>query len=772
MAGAPGVETASGYLPKRARSRPQHLLELVCKAVNADWGGIGLLSTDGDVADYLTHGISAEDTTELQRSPWCEGIIEFVLQHPVSVNLADLASAQPVLFEAARMAVPHLPAIGPFLGLPLSCHGRCWGALYLTRAAGRPRFDTQDLELVLPTREWLEQGTLFEEARLLAQLRLLNQVAQAAAGRLDLPSILKVALRELERHLPLHVSVVWLLEEGKRTRGKARQAPDSKGAAAPSIFLRLAASSTAPQDRAQMLGLNPGLRVRLEKTAFAPSLRDGQAVYSDLERTEERDNALARRLAARGASASFAVPLRLGKQTVGILQCVCTRSRGFTNEQIQLLYLVADLLGPAISNCRLFRRLRTAYEELRCTQSQLIQAEKMRALGELASGMAHDFNNSLCGVLGFLDLALADRDQDDQARSFLESARTCTLDAAETVRRVQNFARWKRHELSVQPLEVNELVRETIQLTRHKWADRNPVTAEKLGLSPITVEVRTEATALVSGSAAELREVLTNLVFNAVDAMPRGGRLTVRTWSTAADVFFSVQDTGVGMNDSVRQRLFEPFFTTKGDAGNGLGLSVAFGIIQRYGGEILVETALAQGSTFTVRLPIVAAPECSQTLAEDQVPRPAFVSAGRGTDGEPTQHQNGEPKAPLSRTRSLRVLVIEDEESIRRFLAIGLTQLGHSAKLTADAREGLAAFATEPFDVVLTDLGLPGASGEEVARSVARLSPNTPVILLTGWSDQLRDQSQPLEGVTCILGKPVKLQTLAGTLLSVLNGQS
>src|ERR1700681_3736416 len=112
---------------------------------------------------------------------------------------------------------------------------------------------------------------------------------------------------------------------------------------------------------------------------------------------------LARRLAARGASASFAVPLRTGKQTVGILQSICTRSAGFTNEQVQLLYLVADLLGPAISNCQLFRRLRTAYEELRRTQNQLIQAEKMRALGELASGMAHDFNNSLCGVLGFVD---------------------------------------------------------------------------------------------------------------------------------------------------------------------------------------------------------------------------------------------------------------------------------------------------------------------------------------------------------------------------------
>src|SRR5439155_16568499 len=210
-----------------------------------------------------------------------------------------------------------------------------------------------------------------------------------------------------------------------------------------------------------------------------------------------------------------------------------------------------------------------------------------------------------------------------------ESARTCTLDAAQTVRRVQNFARWQRNELSIQLLDFNELVRQTVELTRHKW--ENLVHARG---TPITVHVETEAKERVSGSPAELREVLTNLIFNAVDAMPHGGQLSLRTWNTATDLCLSVRDTGVGMTDSTRQRLFEPFFTTKGEKGNGLGLSVTFGIVQRYGGEILVESTMGQGSSFTVRLPLSARGQEPSAKSDVSAPSadtatPAQVPAAR-----------------------------------------------------------------------------------------------------------------------------------------------
>ncbi len=737
----------TGLSPKKiSLNRPQQLLELACKVVRAGRGGVGLLSADGELVEHFSFGISDEEAVALARSPWITQLLQFVQQNqPQATRVDSLAGDYPHLGLP-----PVVPAVGPFLAIPLNCTGRCRGALYLTRAAGQPPFSPQDEESALSICTWLEQGNLFEEARLLAQLRLLNQVAQAAAGNLDLSRILTVALRELDRRLPLHVSAVWLLEQPEtphaRTpdpaRGTGPSLPAGPAPQGPSEFsaeaapvLRLAETSDVVSEPAGVLGLVQGLRVPLADTPFPSCWNDGQAFYADLRRSEERSSALTASLAARGATFYFAVPLRTGDQPVGVLQCVSTRPTGFTTEQIQLLYLVADLLGPAISNCQFCRQLRTAYEELRLTQDQLVQAEKMRALGELAGGMAHDFNNSLCGALGFIELALLEKSLPPSCRAYLESARLCALDAAHTVRRVQDFARWQRHELTVQLLDVNDLVRQTVELTRHKW--------ESLGharSTPIQVEVEALATAWVSGSAAELREVLTNLIFNAADAMPQGGILTVRTWSTATDVYMAVRDTGIGICHSVRHRLFEPFFTTKGERGNGLGLSVTFGIVQRYGGEILVESEVGRGSVFTVRLPV----------APDPAAPPAETTA------------SATPEA-----KGLRILVIEDEESIRRFLAMGLTQLGHRPRITADGQEGLAAFAEERFDVVLTDLGLPGISGEEVARSVARRSPQTPVVLLTGWSEQLKAEAGPLEGVRHILGKPITLNTLATTLAAV-----
>jgi signal transduction histidine kinase len=754
-----------GLAPKKATlNRPQHLLQLACKVVRAAHGGIGVVSIDSDLMEHLTTGLPEQVAEDMWRSSLGNGLIRLVLQQTGLVNVADFTNASPGL-----QTVPHLSSLGPVLGMSLLCGGRCRAVLYLARTQGQPAFNQAEEETLLAFRPLLEQGNIFEETRLFAQLRLLNQVAQAAAGSLDLPRILSVALRELERYLPMHICSVWLLEEAEsaearseEAKGEGRVASGDSPAPAnhhsrprPAPSLVLADTGAILNERAEKLGLVRGMRLDLNQSPFAACLGHGEAQYTDLVRPDGRINALMENLASRGANSSFAVPLGAGDQPVGVLQSICLRPTGFASEQIQFLYLVADLLGPAISNCQFYCRLRAAYEELRNTQNQLIQSEKMRALGELASGVAHDFNNSLCGVLGFLELMLTDQNLTTTNRSYLESARTCALDAAQTVRRVQDFARWQRNELAVQALDVNDLVRQTVELTRPKW-DRVPHAHG----NPIAVEVHTEATSWVVGSAAELREVLTNLVFNAVDAMPQGGHLTLRTWSTGSDVFLSVSDTGIGMNEATRQRLFEPFFTTKGERGTGLGLSVAFGIIQRYGGEIDVQSELGKGSTFSIRLPVPpenargasSAPQNSATLNISNVSPPAQERV----------------VSPLSATaKSLRVLVIEDEESIRRFLATGLTQLGHRPRVTNDAEEGLAAFHEEPFDLVLTDLGLPGLSGEEVARRVAQRSPTTPVVLLTGWSSQLHDEAQPLEGVTRILGKPISLSHLAATLASV-----
>src|SRR5579871_1534544 len=567
-------------------NRPHHLLELLAKAVGAAHGAIGLVSSEGDLQEHVTFGIAEDLVRELRSLPWSSELMRCIVHQTAPLRVVDYCQDVPTSGMPLSLVGPPPLATGPFLGVPLICHGRCRGALYLARTPGQPPFSDEDLETVLPICTWLEQGTLFEEARLLAQLRLLNQVAQAAAGSLDLPQILTVALHELDRHLPHYSCAVWLLEDGNCSALAEGPRAGAKAASPRPSYLALHAYGMVVNERTTKLGLTPGLRLSVEEARFAACLRDGKAQYLDLTRSDAMQPGIFEaQLGQRGVNSSFAVPLRAGDQAVGVLYSLCPRASGFTNDQVQLLYLVADLLGPAISNCQLFRRLRGAYEELQTAQNQLIQAEKMRALGELAGGMAHDFNNSLCGVLGFLELALNDKSLDPTIAGYLDSARTCTLDAAQTVRRVQSFARWQRNELSIQLVDFNQLVRETLELTRHKWESL----AHARG-TPITVQVEAEAKEALLGSAAELREVLTNLIFNAVDAMPQGGRLTLRTWSTDTDLYVSVQDTGVGMSDSTRRRLFEPFFTTKGERGTGLGLSVTFGIVQRYGGEITVQS--------------------------------------------------------------------------------------------------------------------------------------------------------------------------------------
>ncbi|HEV3117359.1 MAG TPA: GAF domain-containing protein, partial [Gemmataceae bacterium] len=484
---APAALACVAPLGPGAPCRPQQLLALVCKAVRASLGGVGVLGADGKLREHWTVGMHGDLEAKLRCSAGGAALVHFILEHAAPLRLANF---DPIRQELALPA--ELGEIGPFLGIPLVYHGRPVGAFYLARPRGEAAFSPEDDQIVLPVREWLAQGDLFEEARLLSQLRLLTQVAQSAAGSRDLPTILHVALHELERHLPLYVTAVWLVQDKAKAEreppsplpvlvrgipdsgsapGTLRQSADKapRDADAPAALLKLVAASSVPRDRAAGLGLESGMCVEVDRTPFASCLRDGEALYLDLARSDEPRSRMIEELAARGANSIFAVPLRTGLQTVGILQSICTRSAGFSNEQIQILYQVADLLGPAISNCQLFSRLRAAYEELRYTQNQLIKAEKMRALGELSSGMAHDFNNALCGALGFLELVLANKELDDVNRAHLQSARTCTLDAAETVRRVQDFARWQRKEFSVQLVDPNEVVRQTMELARHKW---------------------------------------------------------------------------------------------------------------------------------------------------------------------------------------------------------------------------------------------------------------------------------------------------------------
>jgi CheY-like chemotaxis protein len=205
------------------------------------------------------------------------------------------------------------------------------------------------------------------------------------------------------------------------------------------------------------------------------------------------------------------------------------------------------------------------------------------------------------------------------------------------------------------------------------------------------------------------------------------------------------------MGPDVLKRLFEPFFTTKGERGNGLGLSIAFGIVQSHHGEIRVASEVGRGTSFTVRLPALK-------VAEGAVAGPTASAAAEASPP---------PSPPAAAQPGRRILVVEDEESVRNFLERALRHLGHRPHLVGSAADGLAAFAEGRFDLVVTDLCLPGASGEDLARSMAEHAPATPVVLLTGWADQLQADAKPLAGVARILAKPLTISALAEALDAV-----
>jgi signal transduction histidine kinase len=245
--------------------------------------------------------------------------------------------------------------------------------------------------------------------------------------------------------------------------------------------------------------------------------------------------------------------------------------------------------------------LTTALTELKQTQNQIVQQERLRAFGEMAGGVVHDFNNSLMSIIGFSDLLLNNPDilaDRSITVGHLKTMNTAGRDAAQVVSRLRNFYRSRESEDIFAAVDLNEVIEQSVSLTQPKWKTQALTSRRK-----IEVELDLKKLPPVSGNPAELREALTNLIFNAVDAMPAGGTVTLRSRAENNAVLFEISDTGTGMSEDVRTRCLEPFFSTKGDKGTGLGLSMVFGIIKRHNGTLDIESAVDRGSTFRIRFP-------------------------------------------------------------------------------------------------------------------------------------------------------------------------
>ncbi|NIO05183.1 MAG: PAS domain S-box protein [Proteobacteria bacterium] len=364
-------------------------------------------------------------------------------------------------------------------------------------------------------------------------------------------------------------------------------------------------------------------------------------------------------------------------------------------------------------------------------EERFLQTEKLKALGEMAGGVAHDFNNFLAAILGraqLMKLALTTHGEKDRRLSTknllqgLDVIERASSDAAETVRRIQEFTRTKAEKKFVQ-IDLNQMVKEVLELTRPRWKDES----ESRGIR-FRIKEELKANRPVEGIPSELREVLINLVINALDAMPSGGELTIRTETHGPFSCVSVADTGIGIPRELQRQIFDPFLTTKGPKSSGLGLSVSYGIIERHGGEISLLSGEGRGTTFHIKLP--TAGEFRVDIPQEKVPK---------------------------ETEKANILVIDDEPEIRNSLCEILSLEGHRVMVAKNGKEGLSAFRANEFDMVLTDLGMPGMSGWQLAKKIKSLNPRTPVAIITGWGLEPDPQQMKETGVDLFIAKPFRI---------------
>jgi len=371
----------------------------------------------------------------------------------------------------------------------------------------------------------------------------------------------------------------------------------------------------------------------------------------------------------------------------------------------------------------------TAQREI---ETQMHQSERLTALGQMAGGIAHDFNNLLQAILGYAQLMRRSPGNADVVRRGIDVIEKAATGGAETVRRMQKFARIRQQDEPFVPMDVNQVVRDSLAITRPRWEEK-----KIKGGVPLQLELELGPVPVVMGRPAELNEVITNLVLNAIDAMPRGGTLRIR--SRLADhrhAAITVADTGMGMTDEVRKRVFDPYFTTKGEEGTGLGLSVSHSIVERHGGDLRVDSKPGEGSTFTITLPIGMKPTSEST-----------TGSHTGTE------------------RTGRILLVDNDPQVLSILGEMLKDAGHHVLPVPSGPEALRVFIPSGFDLIITNVGMPEMSGWDVAERLRASDPQVPVIFITGWGLQEADQARSRRlGISALLFKPVSPQDLHHTV--------
>ena len=577
---------------------------------------------------------------------------------------------------------------------------------------------TQDLEMQIAERKRAEAGLQQQFTR----ISLLNQITQVISERQDLESILQGVLRQLEDHLAIDLGLVSLFEPTSQT-------------------LSIAALRLKNPLWVEKVDLHERAVVPLDQTGLA-ACQQGETIY--WPDTLKARGTLADKLAQAGLRSATSVPLMVDNKLFGVLLAARLNWEAFSSGDCEFLRMLSEHVALAAHHARLHNELEGAYNELRQTQQTVMQQERLKALGQMASGIAHDINNTLSPVVGFTDLlARSEPGLSASGKKYLNYIKTAGEDIAHIVAGLREFYRQRDVGESLLSLDLNQLAEQVIDMTRPRWRDipqgRGMMVEMQKEFDPGLPEL--------VGIESEVREALTNLILNAVDAVPNGGRIIVRTrkvgWEVTAagarhptHVILEVSDTGVGMDEQTRQHCLEPFFSTKGKRGTGLGLAMVYGVMERHDGKIEIESELGKGTTMRLVFPLRKA---AQTGAAE--PEKAMTPA------------------------PLRILCIDDEPLLRELLKELLQRDGHRVEVADGGQAGVEAFQAanrcgQPFDVVITDLGMPYLDGRQVAKELKRESPDTPIILLTGWGTLMKEDGELPAQVDGMLTKPPRAREL------------
>ncbi len=666
-------------------------------------------------------------------NPAAEQIFGYRGSEVIGQPLADII-IPPTLREQHRRGLAHYLATGeaPVLGRRLEIVGqRADGSvipveLSITQMPGAPMFTGFLRDIT--ERKQAEQKLQAQ----LGRLDLLNRITRAIGERLDLQSIFQVVIRSLEDDLPIDFGCLCLYDPTDEVLTVT-----SVGARSEGLALELALMREA--------------RLALAQSGLAGCVR-GHLVYEpDLSRVQVP---FLQQLARGGLHSLVAAPLLVESKVFGVLMTARRQPHSFSSGECEFVQQLSGHVALAAHQAQLHASLQQAYDDLRQTQQAVLQQERLRALGQMASGIAHDINNAISPLALYTESLLENEPNlSPNARSHLETMQNAIEDVAHTVSRLREFYRQREPQLMLLPVDLTQVLQQAVDLTRARWSDM----PQQQGLViDLRLDLAPDLPAIM-GVESELREALLNLVFNAVDAMPEGGTLTLRTRAVSAEpcegnrdalthVQVEVCDTGVGMDEDTRRSCLEPFFTTKGEHGTGLGLAMVYGIVQRHSAELEIDSTMGQGTT--VRL-IFAVPL-------DVARKPALPAAHGQV---PTQ---------------LRLLIVDDDPLLLKSLCDTLEGDGHLVSAADSGQSGIDLFRAavqrgESFAAVITDLGMPYVDGRRVAAAIKAAAPTTPVILLTGWGQRLVSEGDLSPHVDRVLSKPPKLRELRVALAEVVD---